>query len=421
MSKINPFHAAVDMFRHVADQMGLEERYPGQDLIDRMTTPDMCITFRISLALDSGQIRAFEGFRVQFNDDRGPYKGGVRFHPHVDLDEVKALAFWMYLKTAVVDVPFGGAKGGIRVDYKALSDAEKERLTKKFFDTLHPFIGVNKDIPAPDVNTGPREMAWGLDRMRKAAGFWVYGILTGKPLNLGGSPGRESATGRGCIYVTEAYLAEHGIEPGQCTASVQGFGNGGQWAAHDLARLGVKVVALSDTSCCLHAEQGLDVAAAIDHKRGTGKLQGFRGNGVEEKAVECLWDIPVTILIPAALENAITIAVARRLNARLIAELANGPTTPEADRYLFQRGTSVIPDILANAGGVTVSYYEWVQNVQGEAWTQEMVEKRLRKKMVSAYEQIHGLSRQDQIPMRTAAYRMAIAKVAEALVARGAQ
>ena len=181
MNKVNPFKTAVDMFSQVADKMKLQEQYPGQDLINRMTTPDMCITFRISLALDNGDVKAFEGFRVQFNDDRGPYKGGIRFHPDVDLDEMKALAFWMYLKTAVVDIPFGGSKGGIRVDYQALSDAEKERLTKKFFDTIYPFIGVNKDIPAPDVNTGPREMAWGLDRMRKRAGFWEYGILTGKP------------------------------------------------------------------------------------------------------------------------------------------------------------------------------------------------------------------------------------------------
>jgi glutamate dehydrogenase/leucine dehydrogenase len=421
MGKVNPFQTAVDMFRQSADEMGLEVRYPGQDLINRMTTPDMCISFRISLALDNGEVKAFEGYRVQFNDDRGPYKGGVRFHPDVDLDEVKALAFWMYLKTAVVDIPFGGSKGGIHVDYKALSDAEKERLTKKFFDTLYPFIGVNKDIPAPDVNTGPREMAWGLDRIRKHAGFWEYGILTGKPLTLGGSPGRESATGRGCIYVTESYLKEHGIDPRQCTASIQGFGNGGQWAAHDLAKLGVKVVAVSDTSSCLHAEQGIDVDAAIVHKKRTGKLSGLRGNGVEEKATGCLWDIPVTILIPAALENAITIDVAKRIKARVIAEVANGPTTPDADRFLFKQGTSIIPDILANAGGVTVSYYEWVQNMQGESWTQETVEGRLRKKMVFAYQTIHDLSREEQISMRAAAYRIAIDKVAKALVARGAQ
>ena len=419
--KMNPYQTAVDMFRRTADQMRLEEQYPGQDLISRMTMPDMCISFRISLALDNGRVKAFEGFRVQFNDDRGPYKGGVRFHPNVDLDEVKALAFWMYLKTAVVDVPYGGAKGGIRVDYKALSEAEKERLTKKFFDTLHPYIGVNKDIPAPDVNTGPREMAWGLDRMRRSTGFWEYGILTGKPVKLGGSPGREAATGRGCIYVTEAYLMEHDLDPRQCTASVQGFGNGGQWAANDLVRLGVKVVAISDTSCCLYSEAGIDIAAAVEHKSKTGTLRAFRAKEVEEHASEYLWEIPTTILIPAALENAITIDVARRINAKLIAELANGPTTPDADRYLFDKGTSIIPDILANAGGVIVSYYEWVQNAQGEAWTQEVVENRLREKIVSAYQAIHGLSRKDEISMRVAAYRTAIDKVATSLIARGAQ
>jgi len=421
MTKVNPFQTAVDMFREVADQMRLHEQYPGQDLVNRMTTPDMCISFHISLPLDSGEVKAFEGFRVQFNDARGPYKGGVRFHPDVDLDEVKALAFWMYLKTAVVDIPYGGAKGGIRVDYKALSDAEKERLTKKYFDTVRPFIGVNKDIPAPDVNTGPREMAWGLDRMRRSAGFWEYGTLSGKPTELGGSPGRDSATGRGCIYVTEAYLEQHHIDPRESTASVQGFGNGGQWAAHDLARLGVKVAAVSDTSCCLFAEDGLDVDAAIAHKQKTGMLQGFAGPGVEEKPTDFLWDVPVTVLIPAALENAITLDVAKRIKARIVAEVANGPTTPDADRLLFEQGTSVIPDILANAGGVTVSYYEWVQNVQGETWTRETVEERLKDKMVSTYLQVHQLSRETQTSMRTAACTLAIDRVAKAMVARGAQ
>ena len=246
-------------------------------------------------------------------------------------------------------------------------------------------------------------------------------MLTGKPVELGGTPGRDSATGRGCIYVTSAHLRDHGIDPRTCTASVQGFGNGGQWAAHDLARLGVKVVAVSDTSCCLYAEGGIDVDAAIGHKVGTGYLQGFGGNGVEEKGTAYLWDVPVTILIPAALENAITIDVAKRTQARVVAEVANGPTTPDADRYLFEQGTSVIPDILANAGGVTVSYYEWLQNLQGETWTEEMVDQRLRKKMASAYQQIHDICRQDQVSMRTAAYRIAIDRVAKALVARGAQ
>ena len=420
MAQVDPFETAVNMFHKVADGMDLEKNYPGQDIIARMTTPDMCISFRISLALDNGQIKALEGFRVQFNDDRGPYKGGLRFHPQVTLNEVKALAFWMYLKTAVVDIPYGGGKGGICVDYKALSEAEKERLTKKFFDTIRPFIGINKDIPAPDVNTGPREMAWGLDRIRKSAGFWEYAILTGKPMELGGSAGRDSATGRGCVYVTEAYLAEHEMDPKTCTAAVQGFGNGGQWAAGDLARLGVKVLAVSDTSCCLYAKNGLDVDAVVAHKRKTGALKGFRGNATAQP-VDSLWNIPVTILVPAALENSITLPIAKRLKVRVISEVANGPTTPDADDALFAKGITVIPDILANAGGVTVSYYEWVQNIQGEAWTREVVEDRLRKKMVAAYKSIHDLSRGHKISMREAAYRLAIDKVAKAMVRRGAQ
>lgn len=420
MTAVNPFETAVNMFKKVAEEMDLEHTYKGQDIIKRMTTPDMCVSFRMSLALDDGTIKAYEGYRVQFNDDRGPYKGGVRFHPAVTLDEVKALAFWMYLKTAVVDVPYGGGKGGICADYKALSIQEKERLTKKFFETLHPFIGVNKDIPAPDVNTGAREMAWGLDRMRKTTGFWEYGILTGKPVELGGSLGRDAATGRGCVFVTRAYLDEHDIAPEKSTASVQGFGNGGRWAAHDLAALGVRVLAVSDTSCCLFNENGLDIAKAIAHKQETGRLKGFPGDA-EERAVDDLWDIPVTILVPAALENAVDINVAERIDARVIPEVANGPTTPDADDLLLDKSITVIPDILANAGGVTVSYYEWVQNIQGERWTQEDVEAKLEKKMVKAYAEIHGMSRKHGISMRSAAYRMAIDKVAKAMVRRGAQ
>ena len=420
MAHVDPLETAVSSFIRVAGQMQLEKRYPGKDLITRMTTPDMSISFRISLALDNGDIKAFNAYRVQFNDDRGPYKGGVRFHPQVTLNGVKALAFWMYLKTAVVDIPFGGSKGGICVDYKKLSEAEKERLTKQFFSSLLPHIGVNKDIPAPDVNTGPREMAWGLDRMRKLTGSWQYGILTGKPISLGGSLGRDSATGRGCVYVVTAYLGEHDVDPRDCTASVQGFGKVGQWAAHDLAVLGVKVVAVSDLSCCVHCERGLDVDAIVAHTREAGELKGFEGDG-QEKPTDALWDIPVTVLVPAALENCITLDVAKRIKTRIIAEVANGPTTPDADAYLFEKGVTVIPDILANAGGVTVSYYEWVQNVQGERWTQDQVEQRLRDKIVSAYGQTHALSSQEKISMRDAAYRNAIEKVASAMIERGAQ
>lgn len=420
MCTINPFETAVRRFRSVAEGMGLESSHSGEDMVRRMTTPDMSLSFRLSLAMDSGEIRAFEAYRVQFNDDRGPYKGGVRFHPQVTLDEVKALAFWMYLKTAVVDIPFGGGKGGICVDYKPLSLAEKERLTKQFFQTLRPFIGVNTDIPAPDVNTGAREMAWGLDRMRKLAGYWEYGIVTGKPIELGGSLGRNSATGRGCIYVVAAYLAEHNIDPTRSTAAVQGFGNGGQWAAHDLARLGVKVLAISDTSCCIHNADGIDIPAAIAHKQAKGQLRGFDGRA-EEKATDDLWDVPVTVLVPSALENVITLDVAKRTDARVIAEVANGPTVPDADDYLFERDTTVIPDILANAGGVTVSYYEWVQNVQGETWSQEVVEERLQKKIVKAYKEIHDLCRAEKVSLREAAYRIAIEKVANAMSRRGAQ
>jgi glutamate dehydrogenase/leucine dehydrogenase len=420
MTAVNPFEAAVATFAKAAREMDLEGRHPGKDLVRRMTTPDMAVSFRISLALDSGRIMAVEAHRVQFNDDRGPYKGGVRFHPLVTLDEVKALAFWMYLKTAVVDVPFGGGKGGVAVDYKALSLAEKERLTKQYFQTLHPFIGPNRDIPAPDVNTGAREMGWALDRLRKLTGYYEYPIVTGKPIELNGSLGRESATGRGAIYVALEYFREHDIPADEATASIQGFGNGGQWAAHDLACAGTKVVAISDTSCALHSPGGIDVEAAIDHKNATGALAGFPGKA-EEEPTEALWAHKVDAVVPAALENSITADIASDIDAKVIVEIANGPVTPRADEILADKGITVIPDILANAGGVTVSYYEWVQNTQGERWTQKEVERRLKRKILEAYRDIHAYADKEKTSFRDSAYRLAIDRVAHAMLVRGAQ
>jgi glutamate dehydrogenase/leucine dehydrogenase len=420
MPELNPFDIAVTTFKNVAAIIDLDKRYPGLDLINRMTIPDMGVAFRISLQMDDGAIRGLQAYRVQFNDDRGPYKGGVRFHPQVTYDEVRALAFWMYLKTAVVGVPFGGAKGGVSVDYKALSLSEKERLTKQYFQAIRGFIGPQTDIPAPDVNTSGREMAWGLDRLRKLSGHWEYAVLTGKPLDLGGSPGRAEATGRGCVYVIAAHLAKHDMKPANCTAIVQGFGNGGQWAALDLAALGVKVLAVSDTSCCLSNPDGLDIKAAAQHKARTGSLAHFPGHA-QQKPTDALWDVPATILVPAALENALTLDVAKRLNVKIVAEVANGPTTPDANEFLFKKRVSVLPDILANAGGVTVSYYEWVQNTQGETWEQDVVETKLRKKMTMAYDAVHGLAAEKQISMRDAAYAIAIERVAHAMATRGAQ
>jgi glutamate dehydrogenase/leucine dehydrogenase len=420
MSGKKVFDANVKRFREIAEKMGLENEFPGQDLVARLTTPDLAVSFHLSLRMDDGSIKAFDGYRVQFNDDRGPYKGGVRFHPNVDYHEVAALALWMYLKTAVVGVPFGGAKGGIRVDYKSLSVGEKERLTKQYFQTLYHFIGPNRDIPAPDVNTGWREMAWGLDRMRKMSGKWEYPILTGKPLHLGGCPGREEATGRGCAIVTLACLEDLKIPPADATASVQGFGNVGQWMAIDMHTAGVKVLCVSDTSCALYNESGLDIPAVKEHKVKTGKLAGFGGDA-EERPSDSIWDIPVTISAPSALENSIDEEVAGKLDAKIVAEGANGPTTEEADELLAKKGVKVLPDILANAGGVTVSYYEWVQNVQGELWTQEQVESKLRRRLVKAYEEIRDLSAAESITMREAAYRLAVERVANAMVERGVQ
>ncbi len=416
------YEETVAFVKDIARKMRLEEQYPGHDLIRRMTTPDLSISFRISLRMDDGTIKAVPAYRVQYNDDRGPYKGGVRFHPQVDYYEVAALALWMYLKTAVVDIPFGGAKGGVRVDYNNLSPGEQERLTKQYFQTLYHFIGPNRDIPAPDVNTGPREMAWGLDRMRKMSGKWEYAILTGKPLYLGGCPGRIEATGRGCATVALQAMKDEGLEPEKCTASVQGFGNVGQWAAMDLHAAGVKVVCISDSHGALYNPSGLDVPALKAYKEATGTVKGFSSRSdAEEHPRDFIWDVPVTVLVPAALENAITGEVAEKLEVRIICEGANGPTTQEADDILKRKGTIVVPDILANAGGVTVSYYEWVQNVQGELWSQEEVECKLRNRLIGAYEEVRKIALREKTTLREAAYRTALDRVAHAMVVRGVQ
>ena len=413
------FERAKSLFLHYAAPLHLEEKYPRHSVLKRLTTPDKSITYRLSVQMDDGSIQVFDAYRVQFNDDLGPYKGGLRFHPQVTLDEVTALAFWMYLKTAVVDIHFGGAKGGVTVDYKSLSLAEKERLTKKYAMMLAKDVGQDTDIPAPDVNTGAREMAWMLHAWRMNTGHYRHGMITGKPLDLGGSLGRAEATGHGCVLVLLEAARDAGIDPQRATAAIQGFGNAGQYCARELARRGTRLVAVSDSRTALSNDSGMDVDALLEYKQRTGSLAGFPGgHSVPHAAV---LTAKCDFLVPAALEDCITEAIAPQVQARIIAEAANGPTTQGAMKILADKEVVIVPDILANAGGVTVSYFEWVQNRQEYYWTHEEVIQRMRSKLVAAYREIADRARDKKIVLRQAAYEVAIERVVGALMERGVQ
>ena len=413
------FERAKATFLHYAAPLDLERKHPGLSVLERLTTPDKSICYRLSLQMDNGAIQVLNAYRVQFNDDLGPYKGGLRFHPKVNLDEVTALAFWMYLKTAVVNIPFGGAKGGVSVDYQALSLAEKERLTKKFAIMLANDVGSDLDIPAPDVNTGAREMAWMLHAWRMTSGSYDHSTITGKPIELGGSQGRVEATGRGVVMVLMEAARDMGIDPVGATAAVQGFGNVGRHAALDLARRGTKVIAVSDVVGGVACPDGLDIPALVEHTNRTGSVVGFSGSQPVSHA-----DVLTTkcdFLVPAALEDAITAPIAKQVQARIVAEGANGPTTQEAVHILCDRGIVIVPDVLANAGGVTVSYFEWVQNRQEFYWPLDEVIQRLTEKMVSAYRQIADRAGGNLCTLRQAAYELAIERVVRITLERGVQ
>lgn len=419
IAKGSLFERAKALFMKYAEPLGLEQKYPRQSITARLTTPDKSITYRISLGRDDGSVQVFPAYRVQFNDDLGPYKGGLRFHPQVTLDEVTALAFWMYLKTAVVNVPFGGAKGGIAVDYKSLSTPEQERLTKKFALMLTNDIGPDTDIPAPDVNTGAREMGWMLHAWRMSSGRYDRAMITGKPIEFGGSQGRAEATGRGVVIVLCEAARDLGIAPEGATAAVQGFGNVGRQAALELARRGTKVIAVSDINGGVMNEAGLDLEGLSGHVARTGSVIGFPGG----RAVGHLDVLTAKcdFLIPAALEDAITAEISRAVQARIICEGANGPTTQEAAEILCQRGIQVVPDVLANAGGVTVSYFEWVQNRQEFYWPIGEVMDRLTTKMVDAYRQMAQRAQDRRCSLRQAAYEIAIERIVRITMARGVQ
>ena len=408
----NVWEMAQHQLDAVARLIGLNDSIHGF-----LREPKRVLEVSLPVRMDSGGFRMFKGYRVQHNMSRGPSKGGIRFHPDVSLDEVKALAMWMTWKCALVNIPFGGAKGGVICDPKHLSMQELENLTRRFTSEISIIIGPEKDIPAPDVYTTPQIMAWIMDTYSMQCGYSVPGVVTGKPVAIGGSLGRDKATARGCLYVVDEAMQTLGISIPGARVAIQGFGNAGMHAADLMSRRGYSIVAVSDSRGGVANPRGLDVSGLIAHKTETGSVVGFTGG--ERIDNRELLEYDCDILVPAALEKVITAHNATRIRARLIAEAANGPTLPEADRILFERGIMVLPDILANAGGVTVSYFEWVQDLQENFWEEDEINERLKRKMTRAFRETHEEARRHNIDMRSGAYVVAVSRVAEATKLRG--
>jgi glutamate dehydrogenase (NAD(P)+) len=408
----NPFGAMTARLDRAAELLDLE---PG--IYKILRRPETQITVAVPVVMDDGEIEVFTGHRVLHNTARGPGKGGIRFDMGVSLDEVSALAAWMTWKCAVVDVPFGGAKGGVRCDPLSMSQGELERLTRRYTTAIIEVLGPDSDIPAPDVNTNERVMAWIMDTYSMHMGHTVGAVVTGKPVDMGGSLGRREATGRGCTIATKEALGHLGLPVKGATVAVQGFGNVGSVAAQLLAREGCRVVAIGDRTGAIHDAGGIDVFEAAAWVRKHATLEGYeKGDRITN---EELLTLAVDVLVPAALENVITTRNASKIRARIVCEGANGPTTAAADALLEEHGVFVVPDILANAGGVTVSYFEWVQNRNGYYWTEDLVNDRLREIMVRSFQGVLDLSRRHQVSMRTAAYMLSISRVATVHRLRG--
>ena len=411
--ELNPFKIAQEQLDKAAKVMNLE---PGVHAILR--EPMRILEVTIPVKMDDGTIKVFKGFRVQYNDARGPTKGGIRFHPQETLDTVNALAAWMTWKTAVVDIPYGGAKGGVICDPKSMSEAEIERLSRGYIRAIGRFIGPEKDIPAPDVYTTPQIMAWMMDEYSKIVGYNAPGVITGKPIEVGGSLGRGDATARGGMFCLREAAKKIKLDLSKATVAIQGYGNAGQFA-HKLVTemFGAKVVAVSDSKGGIYDEKGLDFQKVLQHKEKTGSVINYPG--AKNITNEELLELKVDVLIPAALENQITGNNANKIKAKIVLELANGPTTPEADEILYKKGILDIPDFLANAGGVTVSYFEWVQNINGFYWTLDEVYQRLDQKMTKAFWDVMEAMDKYKIEPRTAAYVVAVKRVADAVKIRG--
>jgi glutamate dehydrogenase (NAD(P)+) len=410
----NPLESMMSRFNVATEILGLDE-----ETYDVLKAPDKQVIVHIPVTMDNGKVRVFEGYRVVHNTILGPSKGGIRYDKNVHLDEVKALAAWMTWKCAVVDIPYGGAKGGIICDPTSMSAGEIERLTRGYTLALKDVFGPDKDIPAPDMGTGPREMAWLMDEFSKTVGATSPAVVTGKPLVMGGSLGRTEATGRGVMVSALAALKKLNLNPNEVSAAVQGFGNVGSWAAKLLSEQGVKIKCVSDVSGAYWNDNGINIDEAVAYKNAhKGRLDGFTGATLMDNADDLLTS-DVDVLVPAAVEDVITEHNAHAIKAKLIVEGANGPTSASADPIINEKGIMVVPDILANSGGVTVSYFEWVQNRQGFKWTEEMVTERADRIMSDAFEKVYQTSQKYNIPMRIAAYVVAIDKVAQTYRFRG--
>jgi len=408
----NAYTVAMQNFELAADALQLDE-----DVRNMIRYPERILCVNVPVRMDNGKIECFQGYRVQHNTARGPAKGGIRFHPDVTLDEVKALSTWMTWKCAVVNIPYGGGKGGVACDPKRMSLGEIERLTRRYTASILPIIGPGQDIPAPDVYTNPQIMAWIMDTYSMTRGHLVTGVVTGKPLALGGSLGRNEATGRGTFITTEAAAQHLRLPLKGAKVVVQGFGNAGSVAAHLLDGAQADVIAVSDSRGCIYSKEGLHIPKLMLHKERTGTVLGFPG--AEQITEDEMLSLDCDILVPAALENMIHAGNAGKIKAKIIAEAANGPITPEADKILEDRGVFVIPDILCNAGGVTVSYFEWVQNETHLQWDLAEVNMRLEKVMRTAFTEVLEIHLESKVSMRTAAHMLAIQRVVEATRLRG--
>ena len=413
MPELNPFAIAQAQLDEAAEVLQLD---PATHELLRWPLRELHVTLPVKM--DDGAFKVFQGFRVQYNDARGPTKGGLRYHPDETIDTVRALAAWMTWKCAMVDIPLGGAKGGIVCDPRKMSQGELERLSRAYIRQVGRIIGPEKDVPAPDVYTNPQIMAWMMDEFSFMQGFNEFGVITGKPLPLGGSAGRGDATARGGIYCLREAGRVLNLELNGATAAVQGYGNAGSFA-HQLGSdlVGLKVVAVSDSRGGIFTPDGLDYESVYAHKQQTGTVLGFPGT--KEITNSELLELDVDVLIPSALESVITEANANNIKAKVSVELANGPTTPEADKILYDNGVYVIPDFLANAGGVTVSYFEMVQNAYDYYWDIDMVHERLDKKMTAAFHAMHDTAQKHKLHNRLAAYVVSVARVAEAMHLRG--
>ncbi|UHA75079.1 Glu/Leu/Phe/Val family dehydrogenase [Paenibacillus sp. 481] len=408
---LNPYEIAKQQIDAAATKLQLPLH-----ITELLKRPKRVLTVNFPVQMDDGTVRIFEGYRSQHNDAIGPTKGGIRFHPDVTLDEVKALSMWMTFKCGVVGLPYGGGKGGVICDPRTLSKRELERLSRAFMEAIADIVGPERDIPAPDVYTTPEIMGWMMDTYSRLKGHYSPGVITGKPIIVGGSQGRTNATAQGCVYAIRSALQDIGLPIEQATVAVQGFGNAGRIAARLLAELGCKIIAVSDSRGGIYDPNGLQIDR-VEQLKDESSIANYGPSC--HITNEQLLELDVDILIPAALENVITQENAARIKARIVAEAANGPTTPEADSILSKKGTIVIPDILANAGGVTVSYFEWVQNLMNYYWSEAEVLEKLETTIVQSYEAVRDLAKTYDTDLRTAAYMISLKRVTEAMQARG--